>query len=116
MKKTGSIFIAVGMAVSLSACGGGGGGSDSADSGGESTNQSNTQASAARAIFEKNCASCHGENLQGGIGPSLQNIGGEMSKQEILEQIKKGTPGKMPGGIIKGEKADKVAAWLAGMK
>lgn len=115
MKNMLSILFAVGMTLSLSACGGGSSDSGNANNSG-STDQGNVQASAARAIFENNCASCHGNNLQGGIGPSLENIGKEMSKQEILEQINKGTPGKMPGGIIKGEKADKVSAWLAGMK
>lgn len=116
MKKLASILFAIGITVSLSACGGGGDNGSDTNSSGASTDQGNAQASAARDIFVANCASCHGENLKGGIGPSLENIGSEMSKQEILDQIKNGTPGQMPGGIIKGDKAEKVATWLAGMK
>ncbi|HEU5140987.1 MAG TPA: cytochrome c [Bacillales bacterium] len=66
-------------------------------------------------IFLSNCASCHGQNLEGGFGPPLAHIGGKLSKEQILEQIKKGG-GKMPAGIIKGEAAEKVATWLSKKK
>ncbi|HET7616844.1 MAG TPA: cytochrome c [Bacillales bacterium] len=66
-------------------------------------------------IFEQNCASCHGKNLQGGVGPNLQHIGGKLSKDAILKQIKNGGGG-MPPGVIKGEAADKVATWLSKKK
>jgi mono/diheme cytochrome c family protein len=37
---------------------------------------STTQAAAGSKVFEANCASCHGENLEGGAGPALsgQNL------------------------------------------
>ncbi|HET7579425.1 MAG TPA: PQQ-binding-like beta-propeller repeat protein [Bacillales bacterium] len=76
----------------------------------------NQQASAnPKAIFEQHCSSCHGKNLQGGIGPNLQHIGKSMSKQQILSQIKNGS-GRMPAGLIKGKQADAVATWLSKKK
>ncbi len=66
-------------------------------------------------IYANNCASCHGNALEGFAGPKLADIGNSMSKDEILETINNGAKG-MPAGIIKGEDAEKVAAWLAEKK
>lgn len=66
-------------------------------------------------VYLQNCASCHGDNLGGGGGPSLKKVGSRMSKDEILKQIQQGGGG-MPGGIIQGEAAQNVAEWLAKMK
>lgn len=108
MKKTIMIVAAFGLAVGLSACGGGGGES-------ESENTGDTSSSEARTIYVDNCASCHGENLEGNSGPSLENIGSDMSKEEILAQIENGGNG-MPPAIIQGEEAEQVASWLASKK
>ncbi|HEX7064832.1 MAG TPA: cytochrome c [Bacillales bacterium] len=107
MNRTRLALLAVGLSIGLTACGSNNGGNSSADG--------STEQSGARAIFEQNCASCHGENLEGGFGPSLEHVGSELSKKEILEQIKTGGGG-MPEHIIKGEKAEKVAQWLASKK
>lgn len=66
-------------------------------------------------IYANNCASCHGNALEGYAGPKLEDIGNSMSKDEILDIINNGAKG-MPAGIIKGEDAEKVAAWLAEKK
>jgi cytochrome c550 len=66
-------------------------------------------------IFQQNCSSCHGQNLEGGVGPNLQHIGSKMSKNQILNQIKNGG-GQMPGNIIQGKAAEKVADWLSKKK
>lgn len=60
-------------------------------------------------IYSNNCASCHGDNLQGAMGPKLK--GNDLSKDAIQTQIKEGGGG-MPPGVIKGEAAQKVAEWL----
>jgi|SRR4051794_33603752 cytochrome c551 len=62
-------------------------------------------------IYANNCASCHGNALEGSAGPNLEDIGSKMSKEEILEIINNGGNG-MPPELIQGEEADKVAAWL----
>jgi cytochrome c len=70
----------------------------------------------AEKVFAQNCASCHGENLGGGAGPALEAVGGKYSKDEILDIIKNGKGGGMPAGLIQGEEAEMVAAWLAEKK
>ncbi|WP_349407559.1 menaquinol-cytochrome c reductase cytochrome b/c subunit [Pseudalkalibacillus sp. SCS-8] len=48
---------------------------------------------------EQGCIGCHGNNLQGGSGPSL--IGTGLAPEEIADIAKNGV-GSMPGGIFKG--------------
>lgn len=95
------------LVMGLAACGGG-----SSDKGSETASAGDPQK-----IVDQKCSSCHGGNLQGAIGPSLQKIGSKYSKAEILDIIKNGKGGgKMPGGLISGNDADKVAEWLAAKK
>ncbi|MGC4376003.1 cytochrome c [Fictibacillus sp. Mic-4] len=70
-------------------------------------------------IVKKNCTSCHGQNLEGAVGPNLQHIGKELSKDDILNTIKngkKGAKGQMPAGVIQGDEANIVADWLSKKK
>ena len=46
----------------------------------------------------------------------LMAVGGKYSKDEILDIIKNGKGGGMPAGVIQGEEAEMVAAWLAEKK
>ncbi|ADU95572.1 cytochrome c551 [Geobacillus sp. Y412MC52] len=108
--KLAAMFL--GVSLALAACGGGG------DNAGEKNGGSNgggDTAAAAEQIFKQNCASCHGQDLSGGVGPNLQKVGSKYSKDEIKNIITNGR-GAMPAGIIKGEDADKVAEWLAAKK
>lgn len=67
----------------------------------------------AEQIVNQNCISCHGENLEGqGNFPALNDVGSRLSEDEILTVILEGR-NAMPAGIIKGEEAEAVAAWLA---
>jgi cytochrome c551 len=66
-------------------------------------------------IFQQTCAGCHGQNLEGAVGPSLQKIGSKMNENQILEVITKGR-GQMPRGLVPEEEAKKLAAWLAAKK
>ncbi|QKS70876.1 cytochrome c [Paenalkalicoccus suaedae] len=62
-----------------------------------------------QSVYEMNCASCHGGNLEGGVGPALD--GGNYSQEEILSAIAEG-PGSMPAGLASGEEADAVAEFI----
>ncbi|MGY0691762.1 c-type cytochrome [Virgibacillus sp. FSP13] len=56
--------------------------------------------SAGYKVFESNCMTCHGEDLQGGgAAPSL--IGIDHSKEEIMKIAQEGI-GDMPPGVFKG--------------
>jgi cytochrome c551 len=71
---------------------------------------------AAEEIYKNSaCIGCHGAKLGGGAGPSLKEVGSRKSKAEILKVIHEGQ-GSMAGGLLKGEDAEIVAAWLATMK
>ncbi|GAA0602276.1 cytochrome c-550 [Virgibacillus siamensis] len=68
-------------------------------------------------IFESTCASCHGADLSGGVGPNLQKVGSKYSKKEIRDIIKNGFPDAgMPPGLLQGKEADAVAKWLSQKK
>ena len=65
----------------------------------------------------KSCANCHGGQLQGMRNtPALNDVGGRYSEEEILDIILNGTKSGMPAGLLKGEEAEKAAAWLAEQK
>lgn len=64
------------------------------------------------AIFENTCASCHGADLSGAVGPSLQKVGGELSEDEIKDTImngKQGDIGTMPDGLVEEDQAEALA-------
>lgn len=106
-------FLAVlfGATLVLGACGGGdtdkdNGGDDNA-SAGINTKEAPVSVSA--------CVSCHGGQFEGkGSNPSLQGIGSKLSEEEIHDIIVNGKGGMPP--MMKGEDADKTAAWLAEQK
>ncbi|WP_066175522.1 cytochrome c551 [Bacillus marinisedimentorum] len=70
---------------------------------------------AAAELYAQSCVQCHGQNLEGQVGPALNEVGSKLSKDEILDIIENGQ-GSMPGGLLKGDDADMVATWLANMK
>ncbi|MGI8385364.1 cytochrome c551 [Robertmurraya sp. P23] len=95
----GSLFV-------LAACGGG-----------EEASDDSTTASGgdAEKLYGQKCSSCHGGNLEGGVGPKLDAIGASLSKEDIENVIANGQ-GAMPKGLLQGEDASTVAEWLAGKK
>lgn len=66
-------------------------------------------------IFQNNCASCHGDDLSGGMGPDLTKVGSDHSAEDIHEIIINGQ-GDMPPGMATEEEADVLAEWLAEKK
>lgn len=71
-------------------------------------------AAAAEATIKANCISCHGDQLQGGVGPDLQKIGSVKTPEEIYALVSKGK-GIMPSfkGTLKDEEIANVAQYLA---
>lgn len=68
------------------------------------------------AIFESNCASCHGDDLSGGMGPDLTEVGSRDSEDEINDIIMNGKGDDMPAGLVEADEADALAEWLADME
>lgn len=68
-------------------------------------------------IYNQKCANCHGQNLEGIVGPALATTGSKYSEEQLLDIILNGIKQTtMPGGIIEGEDAEAVAQWLAQQK
>ncbi|MFD2925995.1 cytochrome c550 [Halobacillus naozhouensis] len=67
-------------------------------------------------MFQAKCASCHGGDLSGGVGPNLQQVGSRYSAKEIQDIIINGKGSQMPAGLYTGEQAAKLAQWLAEKK
>ncbi|MEK4648814.1 MULTISPECIES: cytochrome c551 [Exiguobacterium] len=116
------LALGLGTTLALAACGGS---DDSSSSDSSSTKEESTMnddssktetAVDAEKIFANNCASCHGNNLEGNVGPNLTKVGSKYSSEEIQEIIKNGK-GQMPAGILKeDEEIVAVADWLAEKK
>lgn len=109
------------LAFGLAACGTDNDKNDTTDKNNQTTTDGNktdtASAGEAEKLFSQNCSSCHGGNLEGGVGPNLTKVGSKYSKDEILNIIEKGKGGgRMPAGLLKGADADAVATWLSGKK
>lgn len=74
-------------------------------------------AASAETIVKATCLSCHGDQLQGGVGPSLQKIGSQKDAGEIYSIVTKGR-GQMPSfkDKLAPEEIANVALWLAEKK
>jgi len=71
----------------------------------------------ARTLYSKTCVACHGQRLEGVVGPSLVGVGSRYPLTKI-EQIAQGGKGKnkpvsMPAGLATPEEARLLARWLA---
>ena len=71
----------------------------------------------AEAVFKANCVSCHGNNLEGAVGPNLQKVGGKLSKGDIDAVVSNGRGG-MPSfkGQLSSEEIAGIADWLSTKK
>jgi len=49
-----------------------------------------------QAIFEINCAACHGREADGSVGPSLQKISRHKSQVNLINQVISGKTPPMP--------------------
>lgn len=62
-------------------------------------------------LLNRTCISCHGSNLEGGVGPPLNNLGQRFTEDEVVHIIENGK-GYMPGGLLSQEQARDVAKYL----
>ncbi|XJZ26257.1 cytochrome c550 [Bacillota bacterium Lsc_1132] len=66
-------------------------------------------------IYKSTCITCHGDQYQGVVGPSLKGIGSKLSKDQIKTIITKGK-GNMPPNLVPTDKADAMAEWVSKIK
>lgn len=62
-------------------------------------------------LYKNSCATCHGVNLQGAIGPTLVNIKNKYSETDIQAIISKGSQ-HMPANLLNDEESKIVSKWL----
>ena len=62
--------------------------------------------------FAQACAGCHGAAAEGGVGPALAGSG--VGAGEVIAVVASGR-GVMPAGLVDGQKAADVAAYVAGI-
>src|SRR5690625_2712485 len=123
------LLVSFALVLVLGACGGDGEGGDDeseqpADEGvtteeggdeGDGADSSDT-ALAEQTYEQNNCMGCHGQDLSGGSGPPLANVGNQLSEDEIRTKIQEGGGG-MPAGLVTDEeKLDALVTWLASQK
>jgi mono/diheme cytochrome c family protein len=82
---------------------------------GQATEQAAPAADDAEGMVKASCASCHGQNLEGGVGPALADVGSRLSAEDIANIINNGQ-GAMPAGLVDAAKAETIATWLAEQK
>ncbi|RSK27874.1 cytochrome c [Bacillus sp. HMF5848] len=85
--------------------------------GGKATEEQagDTEAASPDAIYAKSCIGCHGQNLEGGVGPKLDDIGSRLTAEQIQDVIINGQ-GTMPGNLVGPAEAEALANWLAEKK
>lgn len=66
-------------------------------------------------IYKSTCITCHGDQYQGVVGPSLKGVGSKLSKDQIKTIITKGR-GNMPPNLVSEDKADAMAEWVSKIK
>lgn len=84
---------------------------------GAENNTATVNAADAEAVYKQNCLSCHGGNMEGGMGPALNQLSGKYSPEEIAQIITKGQNG-MPAfeGRLDQAQISNLSSWLASMK
>jgi len=88
----------------LVACGENGGSNDNSST---ETMESNRGES----VFKKSCATCHGGDLSGGAGPSLENIASKYSEDDIKNIINNGTGTMFPVNLPDDD-IEELVEWL----
>lgn len=66
-----------------------------------------------------NCLSCHGVGLKGRVGPetNLETVGSRLTKEQIAQQIAKGSKNMPPyEKVMRPEEIDMLAEWLSTQK
>ncbi|MDN3645655.1 PQQ-binding-like beta-propeller repeat protein [Pontixanthobacter aestiaquae] len=65
-----------------------------------------------RTVYEQNCASCHGSELGGGVGPNIQDAGYRMSDEALTSIILKGQQA-MPAVHLDDQQLQQVLGYLS---
>lgn len=68
-------------------------------------------------IYKNMCLSCHGDQLQGKVGPELAHVGDSMTKEQIYKKISSGGGGMPPfKERLTEDELITITTWLASQK
>jgi mono/diheme cytochrome c family protein len=70
----------------------------------------------AKIVFQQNCGPCHTlkkGGTDGVVGPNLDQSAAAASAESVLSFIEGGSQGRMPAGILQGDRAKEVAEFVA---
>ncbi|GGG85813.1 cytochrome c-550 [Paenibacillus radicis (ex Gao et al. 2016)] len=114
--KNGFVICLLAGVLLLSACGAPGANNTDATKTSSNGEQS-AGPSDEQLIYKKKCISCHGVDLQGRAGPSLQNVGSRLTEEEIFDIVANGRKG-MPKfeKRLSEEEIHNLSRWLSEMK
>lgn len=109
------LAIVFGAVLVLGACGGDNSGNGN-DNGAADNGNSETASAGEEAYVKNNCASCHGADLSGGAGVSLEKVGSDHSAEDIEDIIENGQGGMPAQKQVSDEDRTEIAKWLASKK
>lgn len=116
LKKSYAMLTFLALMLALSGCGQDKS-KESANSAGKAALESAPEQ--VQQLYAKNCLGCHGNMLQGKMGPetNLQNIGTRKTKDEITDKIMNGGKGMIAfKSSLKDTEIQALSGWLAGVK
>ncbi|OXM88334.1 c-type cytochrome [Paenibacillus rigui] len=71
----------------------------------------------AEALYKDNCMVCHGDKLQGDIGPNLTKVGTRLTKEQLLAKINLGSKSMPPfQKTLQADQIQELVSWLATQK
>lgn len=86
---------------------------ENASNEGGGAEQTATTADGEAVYRSASCFSCHGADLEGASGPSLETVGARLTNDEIRSTIENGTD-VMPSGLVEDPaELDALVEWLA---
>ncbi len=81
---------------------------------GTSAQKTETASTNPEGIYKSTCLGCHGDQYQGGAGPSLKGVGKRLTVDQIKEKITTGKNNKgMPPNLVPADKAQAMAEWVS---
>jgi cytochrome c550 len=69
-----------------------------------------------KAFYKQTCVSCHGDQYQGVVGPTLKNLSKKYTQKDVEGILKNGKGGRMPAGLVKDEDIPAMAKWVLSLK
>lgn len=68
-------------------------------------------------VAQGKCISCHGGDLEGGMGGAAPALAGtSLSQDELIDAIKNGIPPSMPGGLVDDAHLEEMADYLLSLE